>query len=131
VELNPISKEKLVEEWMRGKRKPSEKESKEDYPESGGWPRDDLRPSDVDLRWVVLQNADLCGVLQIFFRKLGLDPVAHGQRVGIGGLGAHLVLLHGDRGGTSDGRTSFAHGGGTKVGALSEREQIRTVMAGR
>jgi hypothetical protein len=120
MELNPVSKEEPVEEWMWRKRKPSEKESKEDYPESCGWPRDDLWPSDVNLRWAVLQNADLRGVLQIFFQKFGLDPVAHGGRIGIGGLGAHLGLLHGGRGGTGGGRTSLAHGGGAKVGALTE-----------
>jgi hypothetical protein len=48
---------------MRRKKKPSEKESKEDYPESCGWPRDDPWPSDVNFHWVVLQNADLRGVL--------------------------------------------------------------------
>jgi hypothetical protein len=130
MELNPVSKEEPVEEWMQRKRKLSEKQSKEVYPESCGWPRDDLWPSYVNLRWVVFQNADLRGVLQILFQKLGLDLVAHGGCVGIGDLGAHLGLLCGGRGGTSGGRTSLAHDGGTKAGALSEREQRRTRMAG-
>jgi hypothetical protein len=39
---------------MWGKRKYSEKKSKEDYPESSGRPRDDFLPIDVNLRWVVL-----------------------------------------------------------------------------
>jgi hypothetical protein len=122
VELNPISKEEPMEEWMRGKRKPSEKESEEDYPESRGWPRDDFWPSNVNLRWVDLQNADLRGILQIFFQKLGLDPVALGGRVGINGLGALLGFLRGGRDGADDGRTSLAHGGNAQAGALTERE---------
>jgi hypothetical protein len=45
MEMNPISKEEPAEEWMWGKRKHSEKKSKEDYPESSGRPRDDFCPA--------------------------------------------------------------------------------------
>jgi hypothetical protein len=76
VELNPVSKKKPAEEWMRRKGKPSEKESKEEYPESRGWPGDDLWPGNTDLYWVVLQNAGLGGILPIPLQELGLDPIA-------------------------------------------------------
>jgi hypothetical protein len=49
-ELNPVCKKKPAEEFMRGKRKPPENESKEEYPASSGWPRDDFWPADADLR---------------------------------------------------------------------------------
>jgi hypothetical protein len=65
MELNPIREKKPTEEFMRGKRKPSENESKEEYPESSGWPRDDFWSADADLHRVILQNADLRGILQI------------------------------------------------------------------
>jgi hypothetical protein len=122
VDLNPVSKEELAEEQMRRKRKPSEEESEEDYPESRGRPRGDFWPSNVNFCWVILQDADLCGILQILFQKLGLDPVAHSGCIGIDGLGVRLGLLRGGRGDTSGGGTSFAHGSGTQVGALAEWE---------
>jgi hypothetical protein len=131
MELNPISKEVSAEERMRGKRKPSEKESKEDYPEFHGRPRDDFWPSNVNLRWVILQDADLHGILKILFQKLGLDPVAHGGRIGISGLNLRLGLLRGGRGDTSGRGTSFAHGDGAQVGTFREWEQKCTVMARR
>jgi hypothetical protein len=63
VKLNPISKEEPAEEWMWRKRKSSKKEGKEKYSESRGWSGDDFWPSDVDFRRVILQDANLCGVL--------------------------------------------------------------------
>jgi hypothetical protein len=67
VELNPISKEESAKERMRRRRKPSEAEGEEDYPESYGRLRDDFWPGDVDFHWVILQDASLCGVPQVLF----------------------------------------------------------------
>jgi hypothetical protein len=131
VELNPVSKKKPAEEWMRRKRKPSEKECEEEYLESRGWPRDNLWPGDADLCWVILQNAVLGGVLQILLQELGLNPIAYGGHIGINSLGARLGLLRGGHGDTDGGRSSLAHGGGARAGALTGREERCTVMAGR
>jgi hypothetical protein len=122
MELNPICEKKPAEEFMRGKRKPSENESKEEYPESSGWPRDDFWSADADIHRVILQNADLHGILQISLQKLGLDPVAHGGRFGISDLGARLGLLSSSRSGVGSARSSLAHGGSARAGALTERE---------
>jgi hypothetical protein len=131
VELNLVSKKESTKERMRWKRKPSKVEGKEDYPESRGRPRDDFWPSDVNFCWVILQDAGLRGVLQILLQKLGLDPVAHGGHVGIGGLGVRLGLLRGGRRDTSSGGTSLAHGGGTQEDTLAKWEQRCTVMVER
>jgi hypothetical protein len=50
----------------------------------------------VDFRRVILQDADLGGILEILLQELGLDPIAHSGHVGIGGLG--LGFLCGNRG---------------------------------
>jgi hypothetical protein len=42
VKLNLISKEEPAEEWMRRKRKSTEKEGGEKYPEARGWSRNDF-----------------------------------------------------------------------------------------
>jgi hypothetical protein len=65
VKLNPISKEEPEEEWMWGKRKSLEKEGEVKYLESRGWSRNDFWPGDVDFRRIILQDADLGGVLQV------------------------------------------------------------------
>jgi hypothetical protein len=49
MELNPVCEKTSAEEFMRRKRKPSENESKKEFPESCGWPRVDLWPTDADL----------------------------------------------------------------------------------
>jgi hypothetical protein len=66
VELNPVCKKKPTEEFVWGKGKPSENEGKEEYPESSRRSRNDLRYANADIRGVILQNADLHGILQIF-----------------------------------------------------------------
>jgi hypothetical protein len=43
MELNPVSEKKTAEERMRGKRQTPQQESDKDYPESEGWPGNDLR----------------------------------------------------------------------------------------
>jgi hypothetical protein len=85
VKLNPIGKEEPADERMRRKRKSSEEEGEEKYPESCGWSRNDFRPGDLDFYWIILQDADLCVALPVLLQELGLDPIAHRGR--IGGLG--------------------------------------------
>jgi hypothetical protein len=53
-----------VEERMRGKRKPSEEESKEKYPEARGWSGNNFGPGDENFRRVILQDANFLGALQ-------------------------------------------------------------------
>jgi hypothetical protein len=91
VKLNPIGEEKPAEERMRGERKPLEEKSKEKYPEARGWPGNDFRSGDENFHRIILQDADFLGALQLLLQEFGLDPVAHGGRVGIRGLG----FLHG------------------------------------
>jgi hypothetical protein len=62
MELNSIRKEKATKKRVRGKRKPSEDESKKDYPKAWGRPGDDLRTGGEGLRRIIFQNADLLGV---------------------------------------------------------------------
>jgi hypothetical protein len=107
VKLNPISKEEPAEEWMQRKRKSVEKEGKEKYPKARGWSRNDFWPGDENFRRIILQDADLFGALQFLLQELGLDPIAHSERVGIGGLRFFRV----------------AHGGGTHAGTLRKWEQ--------
>jgi hypothetical protein len=80
---------------MRGKRKPSKEKSKEKYPEAYGWLGNDFGSGDENFRQIILQDADFLDALQFLLQEFGLDPVAHGGRVGIGGLG----FLHGGTGG--------------------------------
>jgi hypothetical protein len=87
VKLNPIGEKKTMEERMRGKRKPPNEKCKEEYPKARGWSGNDFRAGGEGLRRIVLQNADLLGVLQFPLLELGLDPVTDGGRVGIRGLG--------------------------------------------
>jgi hypothetical protein len=124
MKLNPISKEEPAEEWMRRKRKSSDKEGEEKYPEARGWSRNDFQPSDDNFRWLILQDANLFGALQFLLQELGLDPIAHSGRVGIGGLG----FLHG---GASGGGASLAHGSSTQVGTHRKWEQRRAAMVER
>jgi hypothetical protein len=65
MELNSVCKEESAEEFMQRKRKPTEDESKKEYPESHRWPRDDFWSADANLNGVILQNAGLRGLLQI------------------------------------------------------------------
>jgi hypothetical protein len=107
MKLNPVGKEKPAEERMRGKRKPSEKKSKEEYPEARGWPGNDFRSDDENFHRIILQDANFLGALQLLLQEFGLDLVAHGGRVGIRDLG----FLHGGAGGgTGGGRAPLAHG---------------------
>jgi hypothetical protein len=129
MKLNPISKEEPAEEWMRRKRKSSEKEGEEKYPESCGWLGHNFGPGDVDFRRVILQDANLRGILQVLLQELSMDLVAHSGHVGIGGLG--LGFLRDGRGGADGGGSSFAHGGGAQEGTLAEWKQGYTGMAGR
>jgi hypothetical protein len=105
VKLNPIGKEKPAKERMRGKRKPPKEKSKEKYTEARRWPGNDLRSGDENFRRIILQDADLLSALQFLFQEFGLDPVAHGGRVGIRGLG---FLYGGASGGTGGGRAPLA-----------------------
>jgi hypothetical protein len=111
VELNPVSKEKTSEERMRGKRKPSKEKSEKDYPEACRWPGYDFRTGGENLRWIVLQEADLLSSRQFLVTDLGLDPVPNNGLVRIGGLG---LFCGGTAGGTGRGRVSLAHGGGAQ-----------------
>jgi hypothetical protein len=107
MKLNPIGEEKPVEERIRGKRKPPEEKGKEKYPEAHGCLGNDLRSGDENFHRIILQDADFLDALHFLLQKSGLDPVAHGGRVGIRGLG----FLHGGAGGgTGGGRTPLAHG---------------------
>jgi hypothetical protein len=54
MKLNPIGKEKSPKERMRGKGKPSEEESKEQYPEGRAWPGDDFQSDEKDFRRIIL-----------------------------------------------------------------------------
>jgi hypothetical protein len=111
MELNPISKEETLEERMRGKRKPSKEKSKKDYPEARRWPRYDFWAGGENLRWIILQEADLLAARQLLVADLALDPVHNNGLVHIGGLG----FFHGGTtGGAGHGRASFAHGGGAQ-----------------
>jgi hypothetical protein len=111
IELNPVSKEKTPEERMRGKRKPSKEKSEKDYPKARRWPGYDFRTGGENLRWIVLQEADLLDACQLPIADLGLDPVPNNGLVRIGGLGFF-------RGGTASsigrGRVSLVHGGGAQ-----------------
>jgi hypothetical protein len=93
--LNPVGEEEPTEERMRGKRKPSEEKSKEKYPEACGWSGNDFGFGDEKFHRIILQDADFLSALQFLLQEFGLDPVAHGGRVGIRSLG----FLHGDTGG--------------------------------
>jgi hypothetical protein len=62
MELNPICKEKAAKKRVRGKRKPSEDESKKYYSEAWGRPGDDLWTGGEGLRRIIFQNANLLGV---------------------------------------------------------------------
>jgi hypothetical protein len=115
VKLNPVRKEESAEEGMRRKRESSEKEGEEKYSEARGWSRNDFWPSNENFHWVILEDANFLGALQFLLQELGLDPVAHSGRIGIGGLG----LLHGSTGG---GRASLAHGSGAQLGTHREWE---------
>jgi hypothetical protein len=53
VELNPVCEKESAEEFMWRKRKPAEDESKKEYLESYGWPRDDFWPADANLHGVI------------------------------------------------------------------------------
>jgi hypothetical protein len=127
VKLNPISKEEPTEQRMRWKRKSSKKEGEEKYPESYGWSRNGFRPGYLDFRQIILQDANLCAALLVLLQELGLDPIVHSGRVGIGGLG--LGLLCSGRGGTDSGGTSLAHGGGAEAGTHRICQQGRASRA--
>jgi hypothetical protein len=116
MKLNLVSKEESAEEGMQRKRKSVEKESEEKYPEARGWLGNDFGSSDEDFRWIILQDANLLGALQLLLQELGLDPVAYSGCVGIGGPG----FL---RGGASGGGASLAHDGGTQLGTHRKWEQ--------
>jgi hypothetical protein len=110
-ELNPIRKEKAAKKRVRGKRKSSEDEGKEDYSEAWGRPGDDLWTGDEGLRRIILENADLLDVRQLLVPNLGLDPIIDDGGVGVRGLGP---LSSGAGGGAGRGRASFAHSGGAQ-----------------
>jgi hypothetical protein len=112
MELNPICKEKAAEKRVRRKRKSSEDESKEDYPEAWGRPGDDLWTGGEGLRRVILGNADLLGIRQLLVPNLGLDPITDDGGVGVCGLGP---LSGGAGGGAGRGRASFAHDSGAQL----------------
>jgi hypothetical protein len=65
MKLNPVSKEESAEEGMRRKRKSAEKEGEEKYPEAHGWSGNDFGSGDEDFRWIILQDANLLGALQL------------------------------------------------------------------
>jgi hypothetical protein len=91
MKLNPVGKKKPAKERMRGKGKSSKKKGEEEYPEPCRQSRDNLRPGDLDLCRIVLQDANLGGVLPVLLQEFGLDPVAHGGRIGVSGLGLRLL----------------------------------------
>jgi hypothetical protein len=117
VKLNPVSEKKPVEERMRGKGKSSEKKGEEEYPEPCRRSRDNIRPDDLDFCQIVLQNTNLGGVLPVLLQELGLDLVAHGGRIGVGGLGLRLLggASSGIGNGAGDRGGSLAHSGGSQL----------------
>jgi hypothetical protein len=62
---------------MRGKRKPSKEKSKEKYPEACGWSGNDFGSGNENFCWIILQDANFLGALQLLLQEFGLDPVAH------------------------------------------------------
>jgi hypothetical protein len=120
VKLNPVGEKKPTEERMRGKRKPPEEKGEEEYPEVCRWPGNDLGSGEENFRRIILQDADLVGALQFLLQELGLDPITHGGRVGVSGLG----FL---RGGAGGGGAPLAHG----VDAQREWKERCEAMVGR
>jgi hypothetical protein len=77
---------------------------------------------DEGLRRVILENADLLGVRQLFVPNLGLDPITDDGGVGVRGLGP---LSGGAGSGACRGLASFAHDGSAQLelcGNGDERE---------
>jgi hypothetical protein len=114
---------------MQGKRKSSKKKREEKYLEPCRQSRDDLWPDNLDFHRIVLQDANLGGVLLVLFQEFGLDPVAHGGRVDVSGLG--LRLLCGASSGAGGGGTSLAHSGGAQPRTHWEWEQCCEARAVR
>jgi hypothetical protein len=121
VKLNPMGEEEPVEERMWGKRKSSEEKGEEKYPEPCRRSRDYFRPGNLDFRRIILQDANLCGILPVLLQELGLDPIAHRVRVSIDGLGFFRGSASGGAGGKG---ASLAHGGDAQRGTHREWEQI-------
>jgi hypothetical protein len=117
VELNPVGKEKAAEKGMRGKRQTPQQKGNENYPESEGWPGNDLRAGGERFRRRVLQETHLLGLGQFLVSDLGLDPATDGGAFGVGRLG--LVSSSSGAGGCG---APFAHGQGAAKVAEMEME---------
>jgi hypothetical protein len=118
VKLNPIGEEEPAEERMWGKRKSSEEKGEEKYLEPCWRSRDDFRPGNLDFRRIILQDANLYGILPVLLQEFGLDPIAHRGRIGVGGLGLGFLC-----GGAGCGGASLAQGGGAQLGTHRQWEQ--------
>jgi hypothetical protein len=114
VELNPVGKEKAAEKWMRGKRQTPQQKGDKNYPESEGWPGNDLWAGGERFRRRVLQKTHFLGLGQFLVPNLGLDPATDGGALGVGSLG----LLGGSSGAGGCG-APLAHGqGAAKVAEM-------------